>query len=144
MKNKQKNSPRLDRSRVCRYLCSVLEWEQGDFHDDAGLGGDSGFGTDSGLARGRHIRSNYDNYTKVGASPLLSPGARPDASRRRRRPSKPIDLRAEGDSRGVSEETNSFPRVGKSTCPLRWELRAVPDEAGPQALDAAGGYGTRA
>ena len=49
-----------------RFLCGRLEWTQGDFVDDAGLGSDSGFGTDSGLASGRHVRYNYDNYTKVG------------------------------------------------------------------------------
>lgn len=51
-----------------RYLCSRLEFEQGDFVDDAGLGSSSGFGTDSGLVSGRHIRSNYDNYTQVSSS----------------------------------------------------------------------------
>lgn len=38
---------------------------QGDYIDDAGLGLGSGFGTDSGLASGRHVRYNYNNYTKV-------------------------------------------------------------------------------
>ena len=38
---------------------------QGDYIDDAGLGSESGFGTDSGLASGRHVRYNYNNYTKV-------------------------------------------------------------------------------
>lgn len=49
-----------------RFLCGRLGWTQGDFFDDAGLGSGSGFGTDSGLASGRHVRYNYDNYTKVG------------------------------------------------------------------------------
>lgn len=48
-----------------RFLCGRLEWEQGDFFDDAGLGSSSGFGTDSGLVSGRHVRYNYDNYTEV-------------------------------------------------------------------------------
>ncbi|CAM9323010.1 unnamed protein product, partial [Hapterophycus canaliculatus] len=47
------------------FLCGRLEWTQGDFFDDAGLGSGSGFGNDAGLASGRHIRYNYDNYTKV-------------------------------------------------------------------------------
>lgn len=46
-------------------MCGRLEWTQGDFLDDAGLGSASGFGTDSGLTSGRHLRYNYDNYTKV-------------------------------------------------------------------------------
>eukprot|EP00903_Cladosiphon_okamuranus_P018631 g17149.t3 len=48
-----------------RFLCGRLEWTQGDFFDDASLGLGSGFGTDSGLASGRHVRYNYDNYTMV-------------------------------------------------------------------------------
>jgi len=47
-------------------LCSRLEWTQGDYYSDAGLGSSSGFGNDFGLASGRHVRYNYDNYTKVG------------------------------------------------------------------------------
>lgn len=55
--------------RGVRFLCGRLEWTQGDFNDDAGLGSGSGFGNDAGLASGRHIRSNYDNYTKVSMPP---------------------------------------------------------------------------
>lgn len=81
-----------------RFLCSVLKWEQGDFIDDAGLGSGIGFGADAGLAPGRHVRSNYDNYTKVTAKlftadrqldrfvsnlpPLAFSARKPDASRR--------------------------------------------------------------
>ena len=44
------------------FLCNRVEWEQGDFIDDAGLTHTTGIGTDFGLKKGRHIRINYNNY----------------------------------------------------------------------------------
>ncbi|CAM9417789.1 unnamed protein product [Discosporangium mesarthrocarpum] len=48
-----------------RFLCRRRLWEQGDFIDDGGLSGGSGFGTDFGLEAGRHYRVNYHNYTQL-------------------------------------------------------------------------------
>ena len=57
-----------NKKSLARFLCKRLQWVQGDYIDDAGLDAGSGFGTDSGLAPGRHVRYNYNNYTKVHAN----------------------------------------------------------------------------
>lgn len=54
-----------------RFLCNRHEWEQGDYVDDAGLGNEGGLGADSGLALGRHIRVNYNNYIQDDNDPEL-------------------------------------------------------------------------
>ena len=49
------------------FLCNQFEWVQGDFIDDAGLGGEPGIGSDFGLKSGRHVRVNYNNYQQSEA-----------------------------------------------------------------------------
>jgi hypothetical protein len=44
-----------------RFLCNKLTWNQGDYIDDAGLGGIEGAGSIYGLEKGRHIRVNTPN-----------------------------------------------------------------------------------
>jgi hypothetical protein len=51
-----------------RFLCNVMGWQQGDWHDDAGLSKATGVGTDFGLDPGRHVRTNSPNITKVTES----------------------------------------------------------------------------
>ncbi len=51
-----------------RFLCNVLQWEQGDFIDDADLTNEPGVGSDFGLKSGRHIRVNYNNYYQSNTS----------------------------------------------------------------------------
>ncbi|KAL9185156.1 hypothetical protein ACHAXT_002933 [Thalassiosira profunda] len=53
------------------FLCNVWQWEQGDFIDDAGLGGEEGVGADFGLKAGRHIRVNYNNYQRSDGDPSV-------------------------------------------------------------------------
>lgn len=55
-----------------RFLCHVLQWTQGDWLDDAGLGSLTGVGTDYGLDAGRHVRINYPNITRVDADTWLA------------------------------------------------------------------------
>ena len=49
-----------------RFLCNIMQWEQGDYIDDAGLGSETGVGSIFGLDSGRHIRVNnpYVNGTE--------------------------------------------------------------------------------
>ena len=44
-----------------RFLCNVVEWTQGDYVDDANLGGLASVGSIYGLETGRHIRINFPN-----------------------------------------------------------------------------------
>lgn len=50
-----------------RFLCNREYWTQGDYLDDAGLGGIVGAGTHFGLAGGRAYRSNDPNYVLSSA-----------------------------------------------------------------------------
>ncbi len=47
-----------------KFLCNVIEWEQGDYIDNAGLGKEPGVGADFGLESGRHVRVNHNNYRR--------------------------------------------------------------------------------
>jgi len=44
-----------------RFHCRIMEWEQGDYIDDAGLPRMIGVNSEFGLESGRHIRVNYPN-----------------------------------------------------------------------------------
>lgn len=44
-----------------RFLCNVLDWTQGDYIDDAGMGNIEGVGSVFGLQMGRHVRTNNPN-----------------------------------------------------------------------------------
>eukprot|EP00956_Cyclotella_meneghiniana_P033654 scaffold98033_cov23-Cyclotella_meneghiniana.AAC.3 len=63
------NSNDADDSTVTSnmFLCNRVEWEQGDFIDDAGLMHNAGIGTDFGLKKGRHVQVNYNNYQQSQA-----------------------------------------------------------------------------
>jgi hypothetical protein len=66
------------------FMCGIHEWEQGDYIDDAGLVGDAATGTGveygengalPGFQRGRHIRVNYANLTRIYEDILNADGA---------------------------------------------------------------------
>ena len=44
-----------------RFLCNVMNWTQGDYWDDAGLGSATGVGSKYGLKYGRNVRINTPN-----------------------------------------------------------------------------------
>lgn len=44
-----------------RFLCNKMNWTQGDYIDNAGLGNTTGVGSVYGLSPGRHIRINTPN-----------------------------------------------------------------------------------
>ena len=44
-----------------RFLCNVMNWTQGDYRDDAGLGSVTGVGSKYGLKYGRNVRINTPN-----------------------------------------------------------------------------------
>eukprot|EP00804_Cyclotella_cryptica_P001991 CCRYP_007413-RA/>CCRYP_007413-RA protein AED:0.05 eAED:0.03 QI:0/0/0/1/1/1/4/0/2016 len=46
------------------FLCNRIQWEQGDYIDDAGMGDVDGLGADFGLKEGRHTRVNFNNYVR--------------------------------------------------------------------------------
>lgn len=55
------------------FLCHVRQWKQGDFIDTAGLQSEPGIGADFGLASGRHIRVNYNNYQRSDSEWIKGP-----------------------------------------------------------------------
>ena len=59
-------SNRNDESRFTsgQYLCNRHEWSQGDYLDDGWLANEAGVSIDQGSRNGRHIRVNYNNYTR--------------------------------------------------------------------------------
>jgi hypothetical protein len=58
-----------------RFLCNVVNWVQGDYVDDAGLGNTLAMGSIFGLKKGRHVRVNAPNiFYDTASQRYYTPG----------------------------------------------------------------------